>query len=351
MHVPDGFLDAPTSIATAVISAGVVAVSLRRVRTELTEAAAPMAGLTAAFVFGVQMLNFPVGIGTSGHLMGGALAAALVGPWTAVVCLTVVLAVQGIFFADGGLTALGTNVLLMGIVTVAVGWFVARGLVAVLPKHPMSAAPAAAVGALLSVPAAALVFVALYGIGGATDIDLGRLATYMVGWHVVIGVGEAVITGLTVAAVAATRPDLVYLARTARRTLLVTSPDGTTREVVPERETSVRASSGPGLRTAAVSLAVIAVLAGVVSGFASANPDGLEYVAEQTGFLDTAEDSAVAGSPIADYGIAGIDNPYVSTGLAGLLGVAVVLALTVVVARIVAARARAAGERTDQPVS
>ena len=114
MHVPDGFLDAPTSVATAVVAAGGVALALRRARTELDDRTAPLAGLVAVFVFAAQMLNFPVGAGTSGHLLGGTLAAVLVGPWTATLCLTVVLAVQSLLFADGGITALGTNVILMG---------------------------------------------------------------------------------------------------------------------------------------------------------------------------------------------------------------------------------------------
>lgn len=122
MHVPDGFLDAPTSIATGVVAAGFVAVALRRARHELNERTAPVAGLVAVFVFAGQMLNFPVGAGTSGHLIGGALAAILVGPWTATVCLTVVLMVQALLFADGGLSALGTNILLMAVVAVWSGW-------------------------------------------------------------------------------------------------------------------------------------------------------------------------------------------------------------------------------------
>ena len=122
MHVPDGFLDAPTSMATGVVAASVVALSLRRSRDQLDDRVAPLAGLVAVFVFAGQMINFPVGAGTSGHLLGGALAAVLVGPWVATLCLTVVLAVQGLLFADGGLTALGTNVVLMGIVGVWIGW-------------------------------------------------------------------------------------------------------------------------------------------------------------------------------------------------------------------------------------
>ncbi len=121
MHVPDGFLDAPTSLATGGVALVTVGVALRKARTELDDRTAPMAGLVAAFVFAAQMVNFPVGAGTSGHLMGGALAAVLVGPWTALVCISVVLLVQALLMADGGITALGTNVVLIGLVTVAVG--------------------------------------------------------------------------------------------------------------------------------------------------------------------------------------------------------------------------------------
>lgn len=346
MHVPDGFLDIPTSIATGVVTAGVVGVSLRRARDELAEstAAAPMAGLVAAFVFAVQMLNFPVGVGTSGHLMGGALAAVLVGPWTAIICLAVVVTLQALLFADGGVSALGSNVFLIGIVTVVVGYAVARGLMALLPRRAGSAVPAAAVGALVSVPATALVFVGLYAVGGAAELDLGQLTAFMLTWHVAIGVGEAVITGLTVGAVVATRPDLVRLTRGYRTSLLLTAADGSSRQVeaAPVADGVRRIGRG----WAAAALGVCLVLAGLVSSYASANPDGLEYVAERLGFIDTAEDSVVAGSPFGDYAVAGVDNPVLATGLAGVLGVAVALVLVVAVARLV--RRPAEGEDVRQ---
>lgn len=213
MHVPDGFLDAPTSIATGVVAAAAVGVALRKARHELDDRTAPMAGLVAAFVFAGQMVNFPVGVGTSGHLLGGALAAVLVGPWTAALCLSVVLLVQALFMADGGITALGTNITLMGVVGVVVGWVVFRGLRAVLPQRVGSVPAAAATGALLSVPAAAVVFTLLFAVGGQAPVDTGDVLTAMVGWHTVIGLGEAAITGLVVSAVVASRPDLVHGAR------------------------------------------------------------------------------------------------------------------------------------------
>jgi cobalt/nickel transport system permease protein len=167
------------------------------------------------------MINFPVGAGTSGHLMGGALAAVLVGPWTAVLCVSVVLLVQGLLMADGGITALGTNITLIGIVTVAVGWAVFVALRAVLPARLSLVAPAAAAGALVSVPVAALVFTALFAVGGQAPVDLGAVAAAMLGWLTLIGVGEAVVTGLVVSSVVASRPDLVHGARplVARREL------------------------------------------------------------------------------------------------------------------------------------
>jgi cobalt/nickel transport system permease protein len=215
MHVPDGFLDAPTSVATAGVAAAGVALALRGSRRELDERTAPMAGLVAAFVFAAQMLNFPVGAGTSGHLLGGALAAVLVGPWTGVLCVSVVLIVQALLFADGGITALGTNITLMSVIAVAVGWLVFRAARRALPNTTGWVAPAAAVGAFASVPVTAAAFTGLYAVGGTAPIPFDVLLAAMLGWHTLIGLGEAAITGLTVASIVAVRPDLVHGARRA----------------------------------------------------------------------------------------------------------------------------------------
>ncbi|MGY1739822.1 MULTISPECIES: energy-coupling factor ABC transporter permease [unclassified Blastococcus] len=217
MHVPDGFLDAPTSVATGVVAAGTVALALRGARRELDERTAPLAGLTAAFVFAVQMMNFPVGAGTSGHLIGGALTAVLVGPWTAVLCMTVVLVVQAVLFADGGLTALGTNVTLMGLVAVALGYGVSRLVVRLLPRTRTGVLAGAAAGAFVSVPAAALAFVGLFAVGGVADVSLGAVAATMGGIHLLIGLGEAAITVAVLSAVLTVRPDLVHGAAHLRR--------------------------------------------------------------------------------------------------------------------------------------
>jgi cobalt/nickel transport system permease protein len=223
MHVPDGFLDAPTSAVTGAVAVAAVGVALVKARNELDDRTAPMAGLVAAFIFAVQMLNFPVGAGTSGHLMGGALAAVLVGPWTAVLCVSVVLLVQSLLFADGGITALGTNIVLMAVTTVVVGWVVFRLLQLVLPKRLSLVPLQAGVAAFVSVPVASLVFVLLYAFGGTADIPLDTLMTAMFGVHTLIGIGEGVITFLAVASIIAVRPDLVRGARPvlARRELVI----------------------------------------------------------------------------------------------------------------------------------
>jgi cobalt/nickel transport system permease protein len=323
VHVPDGFINAPTSAVTGVVAAGAIAVSLRGARRELDERTAPLAGLVAAFIFAVQMLNFPVAAGTSGHLLGGALAAILVGPCTGVLCVSVVLLMQGILFADGGLTALGVNITDMAIVTTVVAYAVFRGLVKVLPRKRRSITVASFVAALLSVPAAAVAFTLLYSVGGTTDVAIGKVATAMIGVHVLIGIGEAAITALTVGAVIAVRPDLVYGARGLEQKLklrvggeLVDAP---TPVAVPvAARTSRRTLWITGLVTSLV-------LAGFVSFYASANPDGLEKVAADKGIDKKAEEHASADSPLADYGVKDVENARLSGGLAGVLGVGVTI--------------------------
>ncbi len=338
MHVPDGFLDVPTSIATGAVAVGAVGLCLRRAEREIAETGPALPGLTAAFVFATQMVNFPVGAGTSGHLLGGALAAALVGPWTAVVVMTSVLVVQALLFADGGLTALGTNVVLMGVVGVLVGWLVMRGVQRLLPDRPRSVVPAAAVGAALSVPAAALAFTGLYAVGGAVPIPLSQLAAAMLGWHALIGIGEAVITAAVLGAVVAVRPDLVHAVRHPRRARAV-SPT----ELPGSAPSADRPTVRTGRDAVVVGGLVSLVVAGVVSLAASAHPDGLEFVAESLGFGEAAP-SVVAGSPLADYAVAGLTSPMLSGALAGVIGVLVTVATALA---LVAVRGRRAAPSAD----
>jgi cobalt/nickel transport system permease protein len=213
MHVPDGFLNLPTSLATGAAAAVVIGVALRGAARELDDRSAPMGGLVATFVFAGQMMNFPVGAGTSGHLLGGALAATLVGPWMGILCVSVVIIVQALFMADGGITALGSNLLLMAVLTVVVATGVNRLLLMALPRRAGVVAPVAGVSAFVSVVTAAAAFSMLFVVGGNSAVEPSLLFKAMVGWHVLIGLGEGVITALIVGGVVALRPDLVWAAR------------------------------------------------------------------------------------------------------------------------------------------
>lgn len=326
MHVPDGFFNAATSVSAGVVAAAGIGVCLSKARRELDDRTAPMAGLVAAFIFAVQMLNFPVAAGTSGHLLGGALAAILVGPYTGVLCMAVVLLVQCVFFADGGLTALGINISIMGIVTVLVGWGVFR-LVSRLAKGKGGITLAAFLGALVSVPAAALVFALLFAIGGTAPISPVAVAAAMGGVHVLIGIGEAIITALTVSAVLAVRPDLVYGARGLGQTLVLRGADGSTSEVGTAPAPAQAATRGPVKPFLLGGVGLTLVLAGAVSFFANSNPDGLEAVAAQKGFLGQAKGHLVNWG-LSDYGQVG----GIPVGIAGIIGVGLVLLIAGAVA-------------------
>lgn len=342
MHVPDGFFTAPVSIATGAVAAAGVAVALRGARRELDDRTAPMAGLVAAFIFAAQMLNFPVAAGTSGHLLGGALAAVLVGPYTGLLCVAVVLLVQGFFFADGGLTALGVNITLMAIVTVAVGWAVFRLITRFAPGNRGLVPVAAFAAALLSVPASALAFTLLFWIGGAAPIELAAVAAAMGGVHLLIGIGEGLITALTVSAVLAVRPDLVYGARGSAAPLVLRTATGET--AVPP---AAAPAPAPARRTRGFLLggaAVVALLAGLLSFFASASPDGLERVAEDLGFGAVAADHALGGQPLADYGEAG----GIPVGVAGLIGAGITLGVGAGTFLLVRRRAPRQGRRDPE---
>lgn len=210
MHIPDGFIDVQTSAIFAGLAAAGVATALKGARTQLDEKTAPLAGLTAVFIFAVQMLNFPVAAGTSGHLIGGALAAILVGPWAATLALTIVLLMQAFLFADGGLTALGASTFNMAIVGVWAGYGAFLLIRKILPKKKASIPVAAAIGGFISVPLAAISFTVQYAMGATATYSTTTVLGAMVGTHILIGIGEGLITGLTVSAVIASRSDLVY---------------------------------------------------------------------------------------------------------------------------------------------
>ena len=290
MHVPDGFLSTEVALACAVPAVVAVGVGLRRAEVDLDERRVPLLGVTAAFVFAAQMLNFPVAGGTSGHFMGAALAALLLGPWLACLVLAVVLGVQAFLFADGGLTALGANVLNMGVI----GALLVGGLMvaarSALGDGRRTLLIVSGVGAWLAVMAGAAATAFELGVSGT--VPLATAMTAMLGVHTVIGVGEAVVTVAAVSAVLATRPDLIAAA--------------------PALHPAARKRA-----YAAFALAVAVGLATAASPFASSEPDGLERVAIERGFDGAGVERE---GPIADYAFPAVDDERLATGLAGFIG-------------------------------
>lgn len=301
MHIPDGFLDLPTTLGAGAAAAAGVALAMRRGERHLGDRAVPLAGLLSAFVFAAQMFNFPVAAGTSGHLLGGALAAVLLGPWLASVGLTVVVVSQALLFADGGVLALGANLVNMALLAPWTAWGVWRLARYALPART-GVAPAAFLAGLASVLAAAGGFVAEYALGGVGTAPIGLVAGAMLGTHLLIGLGEAAITAALVVAVVRLRPDLVAGERTGA---------------------AARPPLTPVVVTAALTSLVVVALAAV---FASGWPDGLERVAEAAGMRA----AAAAPAPLAGYALPGVAAPTLAAALAGVIGVVLLLALTAV---------------------
>ena len=312
MHVPDGFLDARTLVATAAVASLAVGLALRSVRRNLPPRRVPLIGLAAAFVFAAQMLNFPVAAGTSGHLIGAALASVLLGPAAAVVAMSAVLLLQALMFADGGITALGANVLNLAVVAPLAGYGVYRAVRALAGAGPRATLLAAGFAAWCSTLAAALACAAELAASGV--VAWGTVLAAMGGVHMVIGLGEAVITMLIVAVVLRARPELVTPA----------APGGHARH---------RRALAYGA-TLAVGTMILA------APFASPLPDGLEHVAERLGFAGR----ALAGppAPLPDYAVVPLadGSPWLATVIAVGVGTLVAFAVAWLVARALAAPGR-----------
>jgi cobalt/nickel transport system permease protein len=309
MHVPDGFLDARTLVATAGLAAVGLGFALREVRRNLPPRRVPLIGLAAAFVFAAQMLNFPVAAGTSGHLIGAALAAVLLGPAAAVVAMTAVLLLQALMFADGGVTALGANVLDLALIAPLVAWGVYRSIRSIAGQGQQATLLAAGFAAWCSTMAAALACAAQLAASGV--VAWGTVLAAMGSVHMVIGLGEAVITMLIVAVVVRARPELVT-------------------SIEPAVRATRRRSIAYG---AALSIGLMVLIA----PFASSLPDGLEHVAERLGFAGRA--AAAQPAPLPDYAVAPLTDasPWLATVVAGAVGTLVAFGVAWFVARALAA--------------
>ena len=310
MHIPDGFIDAKTAVVTGVLSAAGVALALRQLRKESPSRRMPLLGLSAAFLFAAQMLNFPVAGGTSGHLLGGVLVAALLGPAAGVVVLTTVLFVQCFLFADGGVTALGANVFNMGLLGTVGGWAIYRAVSRCLPGVRGQVAAVAFAG-WCSTVLASLACAGQLAWSGTVGWSVG--VTAMVGIHILIGLGEGLISALVFLAIARTRPEW-------------TSGD------------SHEARSSPKSEAIGFGLVLSLGLAVFVAPFACPWPDGLEKVAAQLGFAQKGVE--LLRAPLADYALPGCKSPALATAVAGAIGALVVFSLALLLSRVLVPKGR-----------
>ncbi len=314
MHIPDGFLSVVVAGLFWLLAILAVAVALRRLNADLNERKIPLMGVLAAAIFAGQMLNFSVTGGTSGHLMGAAIATILLGPWAAVLVLTAVVSIQALIFQDGGILALGANLFNMAVVGVAVAFFTYRTVQRLARGQKWGIFAGGFAAGWLSIFIASLAVALQLALSGTSPANLAVPA--MGGIHALIGVGEGLITVGALAFLYAARRDLV-----------------------------VQGSEGaPAGKAVWLGGLVIAIALAVLAPLASAHPDGLEWVAEQRGFLNLAQGSSYGIIP--DYVLPGVSNTAVATILAGLVGLLLVLA--VVVGLALARRRSAAGVRVER---
>lgn len=314
MHIPDGFLDAKTLAVTGTLAAAGVSLAVVRARRTIPPSKVPLLGLSAAFLFAAQLVNFPVAAGTSGHLVGSLLAAILLGPSGAVIALTAVLVVQALLFADGGLLALGANILNMAVLAPIIGYAVYTAVSRLIPG-PRGRLTAAGFAAWCSIVAAAAVCAGELAWSGTVPWNMAFPA--MTGIHAVIGMGEALVTMLVITAIERVRPDLVG-----------------SRIPVPRSRISF----------VAYALLVTLVIAVFIAPFASPWPDGLEKVASTFGF--SAKAVPVASSMLAGYRVPGVENPGLAAGLAGGAGAVVVMGLSFVLSMLLLPRRSSSSHAT-----
>ncbi len=302
LHIPDGFLSIGVSLVGWFLAVIFIGIALRQTKNQLGERQVPLMGILAAFIFAAQAINFPVAAGTSGHLLGGTLAAIVLGPWAGTLVMTAVIAVQALLFQDGGLLVMGWNILNMGVITAFTGFAVYMLVVRLLGSTTRPRLIGGFVGAWLSVVVSAIAAAIELAVSGTSPLNLGLPA--MAGVHAIIGLGEAVITVGAIGLLQASRPQVITTGETA-----------------------------PGRRTATFTLAGLLVALGVAafSPLASANPDGLEFIAELQGFLRLAQNPSYELMP--DYTLPFLSDPILTTILAVAVGTLVVFGLAWFIAR------------------
>lgn len=327
MHIPDGFLSAPVAIVWWVLTIVCIAVAVRRTSTTLNERQIPLMGVMAAFIFAAQMLNFPVLGGTSGHLLGGALAALLLGPWAGILVMACVIGLQALLFQDGGLLALGANIFNMGVATALVGYGLGTPMLRMLGGKPWGLALVGFITGWVSVMLGATLTSLQLTLSG---IPAGVVFPAMLFVHSFIGVGEGLITLAALSFVVSTRPDLAAS--------LASNLDPAARRPVGRKAVGVVVAVG----------LIIAIGAAFLSPLASPDPDGLERVAEDQGFLSQAQEAPFTILP--DYTIPGLEGG-ISTILAGVIGLLIVFVLVDGIVMLIRGRRRtvATEEERAQP--
>jgi len=301
MHVPDGFINAPVSIGTGVISFATLWAYVRSAKSLVADKLIALTGMMSALIFVLQMINFPIAAGTSGHLLGGALAVIVLGPNLGIICISIVVVIQSLLFADGGLSALGVNVLNMAIITSLVGWVTISSWKKLFGEANISIISGSIVAGILSVVFSSIAFVFEYALGGTVSVPLGSVLIAMVSSHLLIGLGEGVITALIVSLLLRVRSDLIYI------------------KTNTDKKNSK--SSFYGL------FIFLLLCLTLITPYASSSPDGLESVAGDFGF---SEDSGIV-LLLEDYGISGLNNDFLSTALSAVLGVVVVIGVSNIV--------------------
>ena len=314
LHAPDGFFSLPVSAAGYALAAAAVGFAIYRANRSLNERIVPMMGVMAAFIFAAQMLNFPVAGGTSGHLIGGALAAIILGPWAAILVMTAVVGLQALLFQDGGLLVMGVNLLNMSIVSVLAGYgtyWVSQRLGGGGYTSLMAGGFAAA---WVSVVASSATTAVALSLSGTSPLAVALPA--ILGFHMLIGIGEGLITVFALSFI-----------RQARPQLLGARPNAGADAVAVVASADDGGRGRTGLRGARLWAAgyVIAIALVMLAPFASGSPDGLERVAEDSGFMSAALSAPYA--IISDYQLPGVQNEAVATALAGVVGVTVVYLL------------------------
>jgi cobalt/nickel transport system permease protein len=303
LHIPDGFLSTPVAVLGWLLAAVLVGWALRQTGGQLGERQVPLMGILAAFIFAAQMLNFPVAGGTSGHMLGGALAAIVLGPWAATLIMTAVVATQALLFQDGGLLALGWNIVNMGVLTVFTGYFCYQGVRKLMGDGRRVALVAGMAGGWLSVMVGAVATAVELAASGTLPLAVALPA--MAGVHAVIGVGEALITVAALAFIAQARPDLLQLG---------------------EKAPATRSASWVWFGLA------VALVVTLFSPLASGRPDGLEWVAQEEGFLEVGIEPSYEILP--DYTVRFVESEAGTTILAGVIGVLVVFGVAYGVAHL-----------------